>query len=83
VRRLSVAVVAVLIAFAAFVGGFAADVAWNQRAADLCGLEKEKPPAAANATSYSIEWDWSEFAYICRYRAPGSPTKKVGFRDVL
>jgi hypothetical protein len=82
-RRLVVGAVAVLAVMAAFVGGFAADVEWNQRAADLCGRENQKPPGAADATGYSIEWDWSEFAYVCRYHAPGSPTKTVGVRDVL
>jgi hypothetical protein len=82
-RRLPLAAFVVLAALAAAVGGFAGAVEWNQRAADLCGLEKEKPRAAAGATGYSIQWEWSEFAYVCRYEAPGSPTKKVELRDVL
>jgi hypothetical protein len=58
---------------AGVVAGFFIDSAWNHRAAVICTQESEKPPGAATASGYSIEWEWSEFAYICSYRAPGVP----------
>ena len=68
---------------AAVVVGFFIDTAWNHRAAIICTQESEKPPGAATASGYSIESEWSEFAYICSYRAPGSPRKRVGFTEAF
>jgi hypothetical protein len=68
---------------AGVVAGFFIDSAWNHRAAVICTQESEKPPGAATASGYSIEWEWSEFAYVCSYRAPGSPRKRVGFTEAF
>jgi hypothetical protein len=68
-----------VVSIAALVGALLVDTAWNHRAANICNLEAEKPAGAAAARGYSIQWEWSRFAYVCRYDAPGEPTKRVGF----
>ena len=59
------------------------DLEWNHRAAYACNEEAQKPPGATSASGYSIQWAWTEFAYVCRYDAPGDPTKRVGFTDAF
>jgi hypothetical protein len=59
------------------------DLKWNHRAAYICNEEAAKPPGVSSASGYSIQWDWTEFAYVCSYHAPGDPTKRVGFTDVF
>jgi hypothetical protein len=68
---------------AALVVGLAMDVEWNDRAASSCNQESEKPAGAASAAGYSIRWEWTEFAYVCRYHAPGEPAKRVGFTNAF
>jgi hypothetical protein len=62
---------------------FFIDSEWNHRAANTCNEEAKKPRGAADATGYSIQWEWTAFAYLCRYDAPGDPTKRVGFTDAF
>jgi|Tabmets5t2r1_1033131.scaffolds.fasta_scaffold359676_1 hypothetical protein len=59
------------------------DLAWNHRAANTCNEEAEKPRGAARASGYSIRWEWTEFAHVCSYDAPGDPRKRVGFTDAF
>ena len=63
-----VAVVAV-----AFVGP-----TWNHRADDIC--REQAPPSSSG---YSISWEWTEFAYVCDYRAPGELTRRVGITEAF
>jgi hypothetical protein len=46
----------------------------NHRAANTCNGEAQKP-RGADARGYSIEWQWSEFAYVCSTTHPGSIPK--------
>ena len=78
VLLLAVSVVAATASAVVFI-----DLAWNHRAANICNAETEKPREAASATGYSIQWEWSELAYVCRYDSPGDPTKRVGFTDAF
>jgi hypothetical protein len=59
------------------------DLAWNHRAAHTCNQEAEKPRGATSASGYSIQWEWTEFAYVCSYDAPDNPRKRVGFTDAF
>jgi hypothetical protein len=52
--------------------------AWNDRAADVC--EKNKPTSASN---YTLEWEISEFAYVCKYGLSETPDKRVGIVDAF
>ena len=78
VLLLTVSVVAATASAVVFI-----DLAWNHRAANTCNAETEKPRGAASATGYSIQWEWSEFGYVCRYDSAGDPTKRVGFTDAF
>lgn len=78
-RRLIVALAILAVSFVALVGVLLLDVAWNHRAASICQSESEKPPGAAAASGFSIQWEWSSFAYVCLYDAPRQPTKRIGF----
>lgn len=51
---------------------------WNDRADDIC---REQAPRTASA--YSITWEWDEFAYVCDYRAPAEPSRRVGIVDAF
>lgn len=62
----------------ALVGVGVASIAWNDRADDIC--RKEAPPAASG---YSVTWEWSEFAYVCEYRASTEPARRVGITEVF
>jgi hypothetical protein len=53
-------------------------IAWSDRANDVC---REQAPASANG--YSVNWEWSEAAYVCNYRAPNAETKRVGIIDAF
>jgi hypothetical protein len=53
-------------------------VSWKGRADDIC--QKEAPPTGS---SYSIEWKWDEFAYVCDYQAPAEPPRRVGPLDAF
>jgi hypothetical protein len=53
-------------------------VSWNQRAEDIC-LEQ----APRTAGGYSVTWEWAEFAYVCDYRAPAEPSRRVGIVDAF
>jgi hypothetical protein len=74
----SVAVVTALVAAALFIGS-----EWNHRAANTCNEEAQKPRGAAVARGYSIQWEWTEFAYVCTYDAPGDPKMRVGFTEAF
>jgi hypothetical protein len=78
-RRLGLGLALLLVSLGMLVGVLFLDLAWNNRAASICHLESEKPPGAAAASSHTIQWEWSSFAYVCRYDAPGEPTKRIGF----
>ncbi|HEV2902617.1 MAG TPA: hypothetical protein VGW30_05090 [Gaiellaceae bacterium] len=82
-RRLGLALAILVVSFGTLVGVLFLDLAWNNRAADICHQELEKPPGAAAASSHTIQWEWSSFAYVCRYDAPGEPTKRVGFTNAF
>ena len=73
--RWSLATVSVVVAVAtaALIG-----LSWKSRADDIC--RKEAPPTGSN---YSIEWKWDEFAYVCDYRAPREPLRRVGVIDAF
>jgi hypothetical protein len=75
--------VAVVSTTAALVAVSVIDLEWNHRAANTCNEEAQKPPGGASASGYSIQWEWTEFAYVCSYDAPGDPTKRVGFTDAF
>jgi hypothetical protein len=84
VRRLALLLtVSVVTATALAAAVLFIDTEWNHRAAYTCNEEAQKPRGAADATGYSIQWDWTEFAYVCSYHAPGDPTKRVGFTDAF
>jgi hypothetical protein len=83
VRRLAWLLAVFALTAAAVVVGFLADIVWNDRAAYTCTQESEKPAGVSRASGYSIQWEWSEFAYVCRYDAPGEPTKRVGLTDAF
>jgi hypothetical protein len=83
VRRLVVFALIAALAVAALVAIVAINHVWNNRAATLCGFESEKPKGAGAASGYTIQWETTEFAYVCRYDAPGRPTKRVGLTDVF
>ena len=51
---------------------------WNHRAHDIC---REQAPRSASG--YSINWEWTEFAYVCNYRAPGEQTRRVGVTEAF
>jgi hypothetical protein len=53
-------------------------VAWNQRAEDIC---REEAPGTAGG--YSVAWEWDELAYVCDYRSPAEPRKRVGITDAF
>lgn len=53
-------------------------LSWRGRADDIC---REKAPK--NGSSYTIAWTWDEFAYVCDYRAPGEPLRRVGVIDAF
>jgi hypothetical protein len=82
-RRLALLLTVLALSATALVTGFFIDLAWNHRAAYTCTLESEQPAGATAASGYSIQWEWTEFAYVCRYHAPGEPTKRVGFTDAF
>ena len=75
--------VAVVSTTAALVAVSVIDIEWNHRAANTCNEEAQKPPGAASASGYSTQWEWTEFAYVCRYGGPGGPTRRVGFTDAF
>jgi hypothetical protein len=79
VRRLGWLLAIFVLTVGALVAGTVIDLAWNHRAADICNQEAEKPAGATTASGYSIQWEWTEFAYVCTYHAPGQPRKRVGF----
>jgi hypothetical protein len=62
----------------ALVGVVLISVTWNQRAEDICRAQ-----APRTASGYSITWDWAEFAYVCDYRAPTEPPRRVGIIDAF
>ena len=76
VLRWSVAVLAASIV--AVVAIVATSAAWNDRAEDICRDE-----APRSAGGYSVTWEWSEFAYVCDYRAPEEQPKRVGIIDAF
>jgi hypothetical protein len=82
-RRLALLLTVFALTATAFVTGFFIDAIWNDRAASACNLESEKPAGATRANGYSIQWEWTEFAYVCLYHAPGEPTKRIGFTDAF
>jgi hypothetical protein len=53
-------------------------VSWKGRADDIC---REKAPRTQS--SYTIAWKWNEFAYVCDYRAPSEPVRRVGVIDAF
>ena len=75
--------VSVVTATTALAAVFFIDLEWNHRAAYACNEEAQKPPGAATASGYSTQWEWTEFAYVCRYGGPGGPTRRVGFTDAF
>jgi hypothetical protein len=62
----------------ALVGVGVAGIAWNDRADDIC--RKEAPRGASGS---SVTWQWSEFAYVCEYRASTKPARRVGITEVF
>lgn len=50
---------------------------WSDRADDICREQ------ARTASGYSVTWDWAEFAYVCDYRAPAEPSRRVGIVDAF
>lgn len=74
-RRLVVVVSSIIVALVAvgLVG-----ITWNQRAEDIC---REQAPETTG--DYSITWEWSEFAYVCDYREPTEPPRRVGIVDAF
>jgi hypothetical protein len=83
VRRLGLVLAAFIASIGTLLGAFFVDLAWNHRAATICTQEAEKPPGATAADGYTIQWEWSRFGYVCRYDAPGEPTKRVGFTSAF
>jgi hypothetical protein len=83
VRRLAWLLAVFALTAAALVVGFFMDTVWNDRAAYTCNQESEKPAEATRASGYSIQWEWTEFAYVCRYHSPAEPRKRVGFTDAF
>ena len=61
------------VAAAALIG-----VSWRDRADDIC--RKEAP---RTGSSYSIDWKWDELAFVCDYRAPTEPQRRVGVIDAF
>jgi hypothetical protein len=53
-------------------------VRWNDRADDICRKE-----ASATGSSYTMAWNWDEFAYVCDYQAPSEPERRVGVIDAF
>jgi hypothetical protein len=53
-------------------------VSWKERADDIC--RKEGP---ATGSSYTMAWNWDEFAYVCNYQAPSEPERRVGVIDAF
>jgi len=52
---------------------------WNDRADDVC-----RQQAPGSASGYSINWEWTEFAYVCDYRVPGEhTTRRVGLTEAF
>jgi hypothetical protein len=82
-RRLALFALIGSLAVAGLVAIVAIDHVWNNRAATLCGFESEKPKGATAASGYTIQWETTEFAYVCRYDAPGEPKKRVGLTDAF
>lgn len=77
-----------LVGVFALIGGVMAagaftDAAWNRRAANICSQESEKPAGASSASGYSIRWDWTELAYVCRYHGPSEPKRRVGLTEAF
>jgi hypothetical protein len=56
----------------------AVSLAWNDRAEDIC-----RDDAPQSAGGYSVTWEWSEFAYVCEYRARPEQPKRVGIIDAF
>lgn len=54
----------------------AVSIAWNDRAEDICSEEGAR-------SAYSVTWEWSEFAYVCDYRAQEEEPKRVGIIDAF
>jgi hypothetical protein len=52
--------------------------AWNDRADDVC---REQAPRVTGG--YAVNWEWSEFAYVCNYRTSNERTKRVGIIDAF
>jgi hypothetical protein len=52
--------------------------AWKDRATDVC--ENNKP---ASASDYTVEWETSKFAYICKYKSSRTPDKRVSIVDAF
>lgn len=72
------ALVIVLAGVVAVLAVAAVGVAWSDRAEDVCRDE-----APRSAGGYSVTWEWSEFAYVCNYRAPNAQPKRVGIIDAF
>jgi hypothetical protein len=72
---LSIAVLAVGIVALAVVS---VNLAWNDRADDVC---REKAPRTASG--YSVAWEWSEFAYVCDYPGPAEQPRRVGIIEAF
>ena len=53
-------------------------VSWKDRADDIC--RKEAPETGSG---YTLEWKWDSFAYVCDYRAPSEPERRVGVVDAF
>ena len=56
----------------------AVGTAWGDRATDVC--EKNKP---ASASEFTVEWETSEFAYVCKYESSEAPDKRVSIVDAF
>jgi hypothetical protein len=56
----------------------AVSLAWNDRAEDVCRNE-----APQSAGGHSVTWEWSEFAYVCDYRARDEQPRRVGIIDAF
>jgi hypothetical protein len=56
----------------------AVNLAWNDRAEDIC---REEAPQSAGG--YSVTWEWADFAYVCDYGAPDEQPRRVGIIDAF
>jgi hypothetical protein len=62
----------------AVVAAIAVSITWNERAEDVC---REEAPQSAGG--YSVTWEWTDFAYVCDYRAPDAQPKRVGIIEAF